>query len=76
MKQGTITFKTNNLVLWELINNDKMDNNIDNINKYRKQKRIKLTISKDDNSIEEIDKNITNEEFMGLAYDDNVHIIF
>lgn len=76
MTHGTITFKTNNLILWELINHNRMDNNLDNINRYRKQERIKLTISKDDNSIEEVDKNIPNEEFMRYAKDNNVHIIF
>lgn len=77
-KCASITFKSNDLVLYELVNNkhytiDDIKAIIDNV---RTPRIIKYSRKKEDNSYEDKNTNIDNSKLINIICDDSLHIIF
>jgi len=73
-----ITFKSNDVLLYEFINNKLIDESEieDILNKTRQERYLRFTRKKSDNSIENQHKLIDNEEFYEIIKDQSSQIIF
>ena len=78
MRHASITFKSNDLIFYELVNSSKYNiSYIETIiDVVRTARNIKYTRRRADNSYEDIYMNVENAEFIELLKDDNVHIVF
>lgn len=75
---SSITFKSNDLILYELVKNNHYSiNYIETIiNNVRTQRTLKYTRKRNDNSFEDKRLNIDNSTLIEIICDDNLHIIF
>ncbi|KYH30529.1 hypothetical protein CLTEP_25940 [Clostridium tepidiprofundi DSM 19306] len=73
-----ITFKSNDVLLYEFINNKLIDESeIENIlNNVRQERYLRFNRKKSDNSIENQHKLVNNEEFYEIIKDQSSQIIF